>query len=34
MGLIDFIPATPRAVLYILEKYDLDNFSGKTVAIL
>ncbi len=34
MGLIDFVPATPKAVLYLLEKYNLDNFSGKTVAIL
>jgi len=32
--LVDFVPATPKAVLYILEKYDLDNFTGKTVAIL
>lgn len=34
MWLIDFVPATPKAVLYILEKYNLDNFMGKTVAIL
>ncbi len=34
MGLIDFVPATPKAVLYILEKYKLDDFTGKTVAIL
>lgn len=33
MWLIDFVPATPKAVLYILEKYNLDNFMGKTVAI-
>jgi methylenetetrahydrofolate dehydrogenase (NADP+) / methenyltetrahydrofolate cyclohydrolase len=34
MGLIDFVPATPKAVLYILEQYKLDDFTGKTVAIL
>lgn len=34
MGVIDFIPATPKAVLYLLEHYKLDSFSGKTVAIL
>ncbi len=34
MGLIDFIPATPKAVLYLLEQYKLDDFGGKTVAIL
>lgn len=34
MWLIDFVPATPKAILYILEKYNLDNFMGKTVAIL
>ena len=32
--LIDFVPATPKAVLYLLEHYQLDNFTGKTVAIL
>jgi len=34
IGLIDFVPATPKAVLYLLEHYQLDNFTGKTVAIL
>ena len=34
MGLVDFVPATPKAVLYVLEKYKLDDFTGKTVAIL
>ncbi|MCX6823885.1 MAG: bifunctional 5,10-methylenetetrahydrofolate dehydrogenase/5,10-methenyltetrahydrofolate cyclohydrolase [candidate division SR1 bacterium] len=34
MGLIDFVPATPKAVLYLLQHYKLDNFTGKTVAIL
>lgn len=32
--LIDFVSATPKAVLYLLEKYTLANFAGKTVAIL
>lgn len=34
IGLIDFVPATPKAVLYLLEHYQLDNFVGKTIAIL
>lgn len=34
MWLIDFVPATPKAVLYLLEHYTLDDFTGKTVAIL
>ncbi len=34
MGLVDFIPATPKAVLYLLEQYKLDDFKGKTIAIL
>jgi len=34
MGLVDFVPATPKAVLYLLEKYELDDFKGKTIAIL
>jgi len=34
IGLVDFVPATPKAVLYLLEHYQLDNFTGKTVAIL
>ena len=32
--LVDFVPATPKAVLYLLEHYQLANFTGKTVAIL
>ena len=32
--LVDFVPATPKAVLYLLEHYQLANFSGKMVAIL
>lgn len=34
IGLVDFVPATPKAVLYLLEQYKLDNFKGKTIAIL
>lgn len=34
MWLINFVPATPKAVLYLLAHYKLDNFMGKTVAIL
>lgn len=34
MWLVDFVPATPKAVLYLLEHYQLDDFTGKTVAIL
>lgn len=34
MGLIDFVPATPKAVFYLLEQYKLDDFKGKTIAIL
>lgn len=34
MWLIDFVPATPKAVLYLLEHYQLADFKGKTVAIL
>ena len=34
IGLVDFVPATPRAILYLLKHYHLDNFTGKTVAIL
>lgn len=33
-GLIDFIPATPRAVITLLEYYNLDNLKGKKVAII
>jgi len=34
MWLVDFVPATPKAVLYLLKYYNLDNVSWKTVAIL
>ncbi len=34
IGLIDFVPATPKAVLYLLKEYKLDDFKGKTIAIL
>jgi len=34
IGLVDFIPATPKAVLYLLEQYHLDDFKGKTIVIL
>ncbi len=34
IGLVDFVPATPKAVLYLLEQYKLDDFRGKTIAIL
>lgn len=34
IGLIDFCPATPRAVLYLMEQYKITDFKGKTVAIL
>ena len=33
-GIIDFLPATPKAVLTLLNHYKLDNFKGKTIAIL
>ncbi len=33
-GLIDFIPATPKAVITLLEHYNLDNLKGKKVAII
>lgn len=32
--LIDFIPATPKAVITLLEEYKLDNLRGKKVAII
>jgi len=32
--LIDFIPATPKAVITLLEEYNLDNLKGKKVAII
>lgn len=34
IGLIDFVPATPRAVIEVLKYYKYDDFQGKTVAIL
>lgn|GEM_PF-246642 len=33
-GIIDFLPATPKAVLTLLNHYKLDTFKGKTIAIL
>lgn len=33
-GLIDFIPATPKAVITLLQHYKLDNLKGKKVAII
>jgi len=32
--LIDFVPATPRAVLYLLQHYELADLRGKLVAII
>lgn len=34
IDLIDFVPATPRAVLYLLDNYGLGDMKGKTVAII
>ncbi|MCX6822561.1 MAG: bifunctional 5,10-methylenetetrahydrofolate dehydrogenase/5,10-methenyltetrahydrofolate cyclohydrolase [candidate division SR1 bacterium] len=34
IGLIDFVPATPRAVLYLLEQYELADLRGKLVTII
>lgn len=34
IDLIDFIPATPKAVLYLLDKYNLGDMKGKTVSII
>jgi methylenetetrahydrofolate dehydrogenase (NADP+)/methenyltetrahydrofolate cyclohydrolase len=34
IDLIDFIPATPRAVLYLLDKYGLGDMKGKIVSII
>ncbi|HCY21616.1 TPA: hypothetical protein DIC40_07390 [Patescibacteria group bacterium] len=31
---MDFIPATPKAVITLLEEYKLDNLKGKKVAII
>ncbi|HCB52043.1 TPA: bifunctional 5,10-methylene-tetrahydrofolate dehydrogenase/5,10-methylene-tetrahydrofolate cyclohydrolase, partial [Patescibacteria group bacterium] len=33
-GLIDFIPATPKAVITLLDHYNLANLKGKKVAII
>ena len=33
-GLIDFVPATPKATLEILKYYKLDDYRGKTVTIV
>ena len=33
-GIVDFLPATPKAILTLLNHYKLDNFKGKTIAIL
>ncbi len=32
--LIDFVPATPRAVFHLLEQYQLADFHGKSVTII
>lgn len=34
IDLLDFIPATPKAVLYLLDKYNLGDMKGKTVSII
>jgi 5,10-methylene-tetrahydrofolate dehydrogenase/methenyl tetrahydrofolate cyclohydrolase len=34
MDLINFVPATPKAVLYLLDSYGLGNMKGKTVSII
>jgi len=34
IDLIDFIPATPKAVFYLLEKYNFTDFQWKTISIL
>lgn len=34
IDLIDFVPATPRAVLYLLDKYNLWDLKWKTVSII
>jgi len=34
IDLIDFIPATPKAVLYLLDKHGLGDMKGKTVSII
>jgi methylenetetrahydrofolate dehydrogenase (NADP+)/methenyltetrahydrofolate cyclohydrolase len=34
IDLIDFIPATPRAVLMLLDHYQLGDMSGKMVSII
>lgn len=34
VGIIDFLPATPRAVIELMKHYNYDILKGKTVAIL
>jgi methylenetetrahydrofolate dehydrogenase (NADP+) / methenyltetrahydrofolate cyclohydrolase len=34
IDLIDFLPATPKAVLYLLQEYKLDNLDSKAISIL
>lgn len=34
IGLIDFVPATPKAVLSLLDHYHLGDMKGKTVSIV
>jgi len=34
IDLIDFVPATPKSVLYLLEKYNLNKYEWKTIVIL
>lgn len=34
IDLIDFIPATPRAVMHLLDAYHLGDMKGKTVSII
>jgi len=34
IDLIEFIPATPKAVLYLLDNYGLGDMKGKTVSII
>jgi 5,10-methylene-tetrahydrofolate dehydrogenase/methenyl tetrahydrofolate cyclohydrolase len=33
-GIVDFLPATPKAILTLLNHYKLDTFKGKTIVIL
>ncbi|MCF7835214.1 bifunctional 5,10-methylenetetrahydrofolate dehydrogenase/5,10-methenyltetrahydrofolate cyclohydrolase [Candidatus Gracilibacteria bacterium] len=34
IDLIDFLPATPKAVLYLLDQYKLGDLNGKVISIL